>query len=1265
MIGPSPVVRPYKGLVPYYEDDAAFFFGREAEHEIISANLMASRLTLLWGASGVGKSSVLRAGVAYGLRQLAHQNLIERHTPEFAVVVFNSWRDDPLSGLTARIQDEVKRTLEGRSVDTLPASRSLVECAQNCTDQLEGDLLVILDQFEEYFLYHPQEKGEGTFAVEFPRVVKRPDLRISFLISIREDALAKLDRFKGRIPNLFDNYYRVEHLNREAAHAAITKPLEHYNSLPGQEGKGVTIEPELVEAVLDQVRSGNVVVGEGGRGVIGSDGRSNGEHIETPYLQLVMTRLWEEEMRAGSRVLRRETLDRLRGADHIVRTHLDSAMSGLPAEEQDVAGRVFNYLVTPSGTKIAHAASDLAEYAGLTESTLGPVLEKLAGHVRILRAVAPSAQQPGTPRYEIFHDVLAAPILDWRSRHVAEQERVEHHAKLKRTRKRAAQLRWVVAALTLLLMAVGALTLFAIRKKQEATAAELAAKRTAKTDQFHEQVTKLIAGFGTDPSTSLESAIKVFNELGTEADKTDLSLAHRVVKQSLVESHLRVVFRENGERLESAAFSPNGKFVLTSGNKELRVWDADTGKYLSGLSGNTDFHASAFFSPDNDVAVAYDEEGTLVLWRWAESSPPVSLTHKDKEGSTVKVLSAAFIAGTKKQIASVGADGMVRFSDAATGKGLRELTLPTPVKTAAFSRAGDLLVTTHDFNSPDFNSRASLWQVSSGRKLAELTVKDSITCVAFTSNGDKFVVGTGTIAIVLDIRSGQKIILAGHRGNVSGAAFSPDNESVATVSFDQTVRLWNARTGILQALQSRHTDVVNSVAFSPDGKFIVTAGDDGAAFVCEARTLRAWTELRGHTGDVKVASFSPDGRSVLTASADGSARIWESGIGASTDSSRGSGHNGNITSLASNGENLFITSSTDGTAKVWRADTGTQVVSFNCRDDGADKGEPPTVNSAAFSPDGSLAVTAGQDGVTRVWSVITGKQLSALKTAGGAINNAVFSPSAKYVAASSDNSNALVWEWEKPQSPDNPIVLSGHKGVVRSIAFSPDGTFVVTASADQTARVWNWSDEASRQHPFALVRDGHKGSVRDASFNRDGSLVLTAGNDGTARIWDWRAETLRHALILQANATDLPVNAVFSPDGTLVLTTGRAEMTISVWDATTGEKKQNLIGHNRQINDIVFSPDGLCLISVSSDWTARLWDTETWECVAVLRGHTASLNGAAFNTNGKLIATASEDKTARFYQCEVCGPWDEVIEKAKRRVERIQEQMDAKRVNGR
>jgi len=222
-----------------------------------------------------------------------------------------------------------------------------------------ADRTLILDQFEEYFVYHPREDGDGTFAVEFSRAVNQVELAVSSLVSIREDAPARVDRFKGRIPNLFGNYLRVDRLDRKAGRDAIVRPLEEYERWIA-EGERMEIEPQLVEVVLDQVRVGNVELGQAGAGVIDDAGACE-SRIEASFPQLVLTRLWEEENAAGSGVLRLETLDRLGGAERIVPTHLDAAMAKLSRPERDVAARIFHFLVTPSGTKIAHRASDLAE----------------------------------------------------------------------------------------------------------------------------------------------------------------------------------------------------------------------------------------------------------------------------------------------------------------------------------------------------------------------------------------------------------------------------------------------------------------------------------------------------------------------------------------------------------------------------------------------------------------------------------------------------------------------------------------------------------------------------------------------------------------------------------------------------------------------------------------------------------------------------------------------------------------------------------------
>ena len=112
---------PYQGLVPYSEDDASFFFGREREQEIIITNLKISRLTLLYGSSGVGKSSVLRAGVVHRLRELGQRNAARRGVPLFVVTPFSMWRDEPLTGIQKAVADCVSRALGGK-VEAPPAA---------------------------------------------------------------------------------------------------------------------------------------------------------------------------------------------------------------------------------------------------------------------------------------------------------------------------------------------------------------------------------------------------------------------------------------------------------------------------------------------------------------------------------------------------------------------------------------------------------------------------------------------------------------------------------------------------------------------------------------------------------------------------------------------------------------------------------------------------------------------------------------------------------------------------------------------------------------------------------------------------------------------------------------------------------------------------------------------------------------------------------------------------------------------------------------
>ena len=199
----APVLEsPYAGLMPFSEEQAPFFFGREAEREIVTANLMASRLTLLYGPSGVGKSSVINAGVAYHLRRRRAKRR-DRQTRIRASCC-------SARGATIRSRASNARLARNRT----PGRRGHVRANGCRTGRGRRRRGADRPRSVRGVLPVPPRRGRrASFAVEFARAVNRRDLRASFLVSMREDSIAKLDFFKGRIPNLFDNYLRIDRLD--------------------------------------------------------------------------------------------------------------------------------------------------------------------------------------------------------------------------------------------------------------------------------------------------------------------------------------------------------------------------------------------------------------------------------------------------------------------------------------------------------------------------------------------------------------------------------------------------------------------------------------------------------------------------------------------------------------------------------------------------------------------------------------------------------------------------------------------------------------------------------------------------------------------------------------------------------------------------------------------------------------------------------------------------------------------------------------------
>ncbi len=494
---------PYVGLAPFSEKDAPFFFGREAEEESITANLRAARLTLLYGPSGVGKSSVLRAGVIHSLNELASREREEYGTPSFAIVYYRSWAadtanfanspiNDPITGLATSLHEAVKQAFQDDSLEAVPvpASCDLRKLFAAWRERFNLEFLLILDQFEEYLLYRAHEEGDGTFASELPKLINTPELPVRVLLSMREDSISKLYKFKSSIPILYDNQLQIEHMGLEAARRAIEQPLIAYNALTPTDATPYEIEPELVKAVLEQICAGQIELGSAGRGVVVGD--PSRAHILAPYLQLVMTRIWEHEKAKESHTLRLTTLTALGGAKQIAETHLDSVMDKLPPTEQDAAASFFHYLVTPDGAKIAHTVSSLAAYTKLPEARISPVLEKLsAGTERILNPLTLYVGDAQKPGYEVYHDALAPAILGWRTRYTVkrEQELAVQHEKERAAARQKRILFWARTVATILLATVLLVVSIAIRRHMAARTAEVALE--AKAQEVEEKAQEI------------------------------------------------------------------------------------------------------------------------------------------------------------------------------------------------------------------------------------------------------------------------------------------------------------------------------------------------------------------------------------------------------------------------------------------------------------------------------------------------------------------------------------------------------------------------------------------------------------------------------------------------------------------------------------------------------------------------------------------------------------------------------------------------------
>jgi WD40 repeat protein len=1058
---------PYKGLAPYSEEDAPFFFGRRAETEIITANLTASRLTLLYGASGVGKSSVIQAGVARRLRQEALDNVAASGRPEIIPVIFGSWHDDPVKGFRER----VKATVRGLCPDAIPDPppvASLTDALEHWIQYTQSDLLIVLDQFEEYFLYHPQEDGEGTFAVELPRAVNRPGLRVNFLLAIREDCLSLLDRFKGRIPDLFANYLRIDHLDNDSAREAITGPVQQWNK-QHPDAAPIGVEPALTAAVLEQVQAGKVVLAHSGQAF--SSQAALGKRVETPYLQLVMSRIWQEDVGSGSTLLRLQTLDRLGGATRLVRTHLDESMERLSRGEREIAARVFHHLVTRSGTKIAHGVADLAEYADVNPRKIGPLLTKLAGtgH-RILRGVAPPPDRPGAVRYEIAHDVLAAAVLDWRAR------RIER----KRRRK---LLLWVAGSLVVCLGSLVALSAFIVW-----------GMFVSSRDQARESINKL----DSDPELSLMLALNANSDYSTDESNDAL-------QRAVNRSYMRLTINKYFEALSSVVYVDRGAKLMTAGAGVVRAWDTSSGveqfsvplqnsavhpmisnrdgsllavgdgksvKVLDArsgalrleIAGHTAPVGSVAFSPDGSLLATSGFDNRLKLWLTVSGKQILDIPVES--GPAGKVI----FSPSGSHVATVVGNRTVVLYKTRSGRRAVKFDAQLPgVLDLALSPDGTRLATAGGDRS------LRLWEASTGKELLVMTGHlNRVTSVDFDPSGARILSGSadGT-ARVWDLASGRMLYkFAGHRNTVTGVAFSPDNSRVATASIDGTARIWEAPPA--------HRDHVMVVSISPDTGLLASGSWDGTAKVWNVIADRGMFRLKEiqtlavSTAGVAGVSFT-GGNRVAANGFDNSVVVWDLKSGRKLLHLQEPQHHLVDSVMSADGRLLAATDS-DGQITLWDLNLGVE------------RRLPASVRGhrLAIRHDGVVLAGIGGDSLIRLWDTGSAKLLRTLTVnSDNPAWSLAFSADGKRLAAGHFGGSITIWD---VASGNVVMTLAGHGREIVQVTFSADGKRLASAAWDTSAKVWDLSTGNS------LATYHHDRAVLGVAFSRDGTFLATPGD---------------------------------------------------------------------------------------------------------------------------------------------------------------------------
>jgi WD40 repeat protein/transcriptional regulator with XRE-family HTH domain len=537
--------------------------------------------------------------------------------------------------------------------------------------------------------------------------------------------------------------------------------------------------------------------------------------------------------------------------------------------------------------------------------------------------------------------------------------------------------------------------------------------------------------------------------------------------------------------------------------------------------------------------------------------------------------------------------------------------------------------------------------------------------VAISSSGEYWAVGSRRGEARVWREEGKLLHLAwqAHTDTVRALAFSPNGHTLATGSWDGSVKLWSIESGAL-LWTGWSSDNVECLAFSPDGRMLVSGGDDATIQFWDATSGTHRRTLFDHNGPVFALAWSPDGSLLASGGVDGGIRLWEHPLTPSETSRRWiSGHTNWVLGLAFAPDGRTLASgSWDTTIKLWDVGSGSVRQTLT--------GHIDRVRAVAWSPDGHVLASCGFDHTIWLWDIDQGSSWMGLHGHTAGVYDLAFTPDSRSLLTSSEDGTIRLWEVERGRCIH---MLQGYAVSLYDVAWSPDGTRLASSGLDNAVRLWDattgeaqqilqdadhvstlffgvaWSPDGSRLasasyqygiHMWEMTSGTHQWvshaqptRIRRVVWSPDGTRLASCGDDGSVCLW--RASDGTKLAQFQGHH-GIVMSVSWSPDGTRLASGGgrRGSGELVIWDTQSEECLQTLSEPNAIVNTLVWSPTGAVLLSGGSDGSIRWWDTQHWKCLQFRQGHQGAVQSLSIRPDGQRLASCGDDNTIQLWDIQ-------------------------------